>query len=309
MNETTQARTLERTVETREGGFRRSVLAAAICVGAIFAGAIFPGAFSTAAAAETSPLLADLTGTWEGSLTYRDYQSDRRVQLPTRIDAQMSAAGDALVMEMAFTDPGYVVRSLDVLTVSPDEKTLRSASVSNGQIETEDWVITEWMAKPDGWQCVLERDGMDDGRPARLRTTRELTGNTLRSLKEVRLTDQPDQEWAFRNELEVERTSPRTEDLVGRWKVDLRPTPDAEAYYQDMIIERQEDGLGVTFYSTPAEDVEVNVDWGQVAFAFRTADGSGGYFTSGRLVGDRIEGQTHAVGRGFFSLWTAERVD
>jgi hypothetical protein len=62
-----------------------------------------------------------------------------------------------------------------------------------------------------------------------------------------------------------------------------------------------------TFYGTDFADGSTNKDWGSVCFAFTTSDGSGAYHTAGRLVNGRLEGMTHAVGRGFLSVWTAER--
>lgn len=97
--------------------------------------------------------------------------------------------------------------------------------------------------------------------------------------------------------------------LVGTWRVDLRPTPDAPPYYQTFVVTSAKDGrLSGTFYNTEIQDSRTNKDWGSVYFAFTTADGSGAYHTSGRLINGRLEGTTHAVGRGFLSVWTAERV-
>jgi hypothetical protein len=99
--------------------------------------------------------------------------------------------------------------------------------------------------------------------------------------------------------------------LVGTWRVDLRPTPDAPPYYQTFVISSvKDDRLSGTFYNTEIRDGRTNKDWGAaVYFAFTTNDGSGAYHTAGRLTSNgRLEGTTHAVGRGFLSVWTAERV-
>ncbi len=97
--------------------------------------------------------------------------------------------------------------------------------------------------------------------------------------------------------------------LIGTWKVDLRPTPDAEPYYQEFVVESVEgDTIRGTFYGTAIEHGRLNADWGQVRFAFSTADGSGPYNTSGVFNGTRIEGTTHSLGRDFLAVWSAERV-
>ncbi|MDX1421022.1 MAG: hypothetical protein R3181_13740 [Rubricoccaceae bacterium] len=97
-------------------------------------------------------------------------------------------------------------------------------------------------------------------------------------------------------------------DLLGTWQVDLRPTPDAEPYVQAFVVTSVEgDSLQGTFYGSPIERGRVNAAWGAVHFAFVTSDGSGPYHHAGRLDGDRLEGSTYAVGRGFLLPWRAER--
>lgn len=96
--------------------------------------------------------------------------------------------------------------------------------------------------------------------------------------------------------------------LVGTWKVDLRPTPDSEAYYQEFVVESVEGrSFSGTFYGTAIEDARLNTDWGAVRFAFVTRDNSGAYHHSGVLRGDRLEGLTHSLGRDFLAVWSAVR--
>ena len=96
--------------------------------------------------------------------------------------------------------------------------------------------------------------------------------------------------------------------LIGTWRVDLRPSPDAEPYYQEFTVtEVSGDAFTATFYGTPVSEARLNLDWGAVRFAFVTEDGSGPYYHSGVLLGDRLEGTTHSSGRGFLAYWTAER--
>ena len=96
--------------------------------------------------------------------------------------------------------------------------------------------------------------------------------------------------------------------LVGVWKVDLRPTPDAPAYLQEFVVSsvRGKTFTG-TFYGAPVEQARINTDWGAVRIAFVTSDGSGPYNHSATLVGSRLEGLTNSTGRDFLSFWTATR--
>ncbi|MCB9868447.1 MAG: hypothetical protein H6837_01240 [Planctomycetes bacterium] len=95
---------------------------------------------------------------------------------------------------------------------------------------------------------------------------------------------------------------------MGTWRVDLRPTPNAKPYFKEFVVERV-DGKGFTgtFYGTPIENAQVNADWGRLRFAFTTSDGSGTYHTSGEVLGDRLNGTTHSIGRRFLAVWRAER--
>ena len=94
--------------------------------------------------------------------------------------------------------------------------------------------------------------------------------------------------------------------LVGTWTVDLRPTPDAEPYYQDFVVESVEGSAFTgTFYGTSVSEARVNTDWGKLRIAFVTADGSGAYHHSAVLVGDRLEGMSNSTGRDFLAYWSA----
>ncbi len=96
------------------------------------------------------------------------------------------------------------------------------------------------------------------------------------------------------------------EALLGTWKVDLRPTPDAEPYYQEFIVSSvQDDSFSGVFYGTAITEGRINTDWGKLRIAFVTVDGSGSYHHSAVLEGVRLEGLTNSTGRGFLAYWSA----
>ena len=103
--------------------------------------------------------------------------------------------------------------------------------------------------------------------------------------------------------------TPTSAALVGTWRIDLRPTPDADAYFQEFVIS-EVDGTSFqgTFYGSEVTQGRINADWGAIHFAFVTSDGSGQYNTSGVFDGRTIRGTTHSLGRGFISVWSGERV-
>ena len=102
--------------------------------------------------------------------------------------------------------------------------------------------------------------------------------------------------------------APNTADLLGTWRVDLRPTLDAAPAYTDFVISAVEgSSFAGTFYNSPIENGRIDVGKGTLWFAFTTSDGSTNYNTAGKLVDGALEGSTHAIGREFLRPWTAER--
>lgn len=106
----------------------------------------------------------------------------------------------------------------------------------------------------------------------------------------------------------VAAVAPAASSLVGTWKVDLRPTPDAPAYFQEFVVTAV-DGKTFTgtFYGAPISQGRINTDWGTVRIAFVTADGSGPYNHSAVLKDGRLEGLTNSTGRDFLAYWSAEK--
>ncbi|MBX2821134.1 MAG: hypothetical protein KTR29_15670 [Rhodothermaceae bacterium] len=99
-------------------------------------------------------------------------------------------------------------------------------------------------------------------------------------------------------------------DLVGTWKVDLRPTPDAAPYYQYLKITNVKNGrVEGTFYNSPIQYGNINDDWGKVVIAFITQDSGGTtYNTTIEVDGYTMTGTTHSLGRDFLSVWTGEKI-
>lgn len=95
-------------------------------------------------------------------------------------------------------------------------------------------------------------------------------------------------------------------DLVGTWDVSLFYSPDAPPSKTEMVIVRADDGtLDGTFYQSPFSESGYTVFEDDVLFTVATSDNSGPYYTSGRLSGECIDGQTLAVGRQFLMAWRA----
>ena len=101
-------------------------------------------------------------------------------------------------------------------------------------------------------------------------------------------------------------TAVANEFLTGTWRVDLRPTPDAEPYYREFVVSSVEgNSFSGRFYDSPISQGRINNGWGKLRIAFTTADESGPYHHSAVLEGNRLEGMTNSTGRNFLAYWSA----
>lgn len=106
--------------------------------------------------------------------------------------------------------------------------------------------------------------------------------------------------------LDTVRESPDPDFLAGAWEVDLRPTPGAEPYYQELVVTSVEgDAFSGTFYGTDIAQARINSDWGTLRIAFVTSDGSGPYYHSAVLIDKKLEGLSNSTGRDFLAYWSA----
>jgi len=103
---------------------------------------------------------------------------------------------------------------------------------------------------------------------------------------------------------------PNQQDLVGQWRVDLRATPEAAPYYQELRIDSVKgDTLEGSFFGSRMEHGRLNTDWGTVYIAFVTQDGKGAVHHAGRLRRGKLEGTSLSLGREVLSVWRAERAE
>lgn len=93
--------------------------------------------------------------------------------------------------------------------------------------------------------------------------------------------------------------------LIGNWKIDLRPTPESDAYYQSFNVKTINNNVftGV-FYGSEIKNALINKNWDKVYFAFSTSDQSNEYYHSGYLENDKLFGITYCPNRNFTAPWT-----
>lgn len=140
-----------------------------------------------------------LEGVWEGTLSYRDYRSNKMESIPVAVTMLIEPDGQTMVQRFDYTDPGFQVYVTNLITVK--DNLLTGATARAGRaFETyeKDLRITA-QTMPQQWTLVMDDEFNDDGRPARIRETMVRSEGTLSVLKEVDFLDDEKEEWIFRN--------------------------------------------------------------------------------------------------------------
>lgn len=173
-------------------------------------------AVSVADAAETptpfpapAALEAGLAGRWHGALGYRDYQSNELFELAVDTDIRAVADGVTVIRVSTFDEgpgktPVYITTaSLFVaVTGTVAETTLRMGRPV--EVAT-DRVIIVGYTDAAHWTMRYERDGIDGGKPAKLRSTETRDGDAMLTVKEVIPATAADGIWRFRNQTRLKR--------------------------------------------------------------------------------------------------------
>lgn len=140
------------------------------------------------------PLIAALAGQWTGTLEYRDYRSERRVTLPTKLLVTQSAS----VLEFAYEyddGPGKTVRSRDRVTIDASAATYRVQN-SDGTYDAT-FAINGLAGFGKGSDTVvLIGKGTENDAPVDLRITLSVTPKQITMERESRKAGE---EWMFRN--------------------------------------------------------------------------------------------------------------
>ncbi len=216
---------------------------------------------------------------------------------------------------LGLSQAGVQVRTYEVPAIAGMVPRMISGAIDGGMrrgIPAEDWgaVVTLY----DDAAPVAALTGSEDGLTGRVllldgdgRVTffhdRGYSVGSLERLQAALAKLEPAGAAAAISVLEA----PQAGVLVGNWKADLRPTPDAEPYFAPFVVtSATENALTGSFYGSPIREGRVNVLWGKPYFAFVTDDGSGSYHTAGYWEAGTLHGTTHSLGRDFVSVWTAE---
>lgn len=162
------------------------------------------------AAPSAAALERGLAGRWQGSLGYRDYQSNQMFELPVTTEIRALPDGATILRTSSFDD-GPKTGLVWITTASLyDAKagTVTSATLRKGRpvtLSTEAQAVAAY-ADARHWTIVATEDGSDDDKPALLRITEVRDGDRLVATKEVSPRgDGQAPRWQFRNRLTLQR--------------------------------------------------------------------------------------------------------
>lgn len=109
-----------------------------------------------------------------------------------------------------------------------------------------------------------------------------------------------------------EKNELNTNVLLGEWKLDMSPENKTDNNFAMMRI-TSVDGkkLKGTFYrdGVKLKNGKINTQNGMIYGALTSGDNSGDYNTSFYFEDGKLYGSTHAIQRGFLSVWIAEKVN
>jgi hypothetical protein len=147
---------------------------------------------------------AALAGRWTGTLEYRDYGNDKRVKLPTLLDAQQDEARSAMELDYTYDDgPGKTVKDKDIVRITPSgsEYIVREKDGSETKYRIGE---SSGFGEVAGGRLVLFGPGTENKKPVEVRTTLEVDQKSLVILRETRL---PGEKFKFRHQYSFVRAS------------------------------------------------------------------------------------------------------
>jgi hypothetical protein len=137
--------------------------------------------------AQRDQLYSQLIGSWQGTLEYKDYQdSTRRVTLPTRLKVLPAPDRDGLELQFTYDDgPGKTVRSTVHWHFDRALEDAEWGSARDSALQAFTVTAREGGQRGTPIRLVLEGQGADDDRPARIRETLEVSAGAVRLTKET----------------------------------------------------------------------------------------------------------------------------
>lgn len=168
---------------------------------------------STESAQTPTDLRLSLVGRWSGTLGYRDYQSDRLVEIPVTTSIDAVADGVTIVRRSLFDDGPD--KPVWITTVSLDAPAAGSSTVASYRAGRAVEPVVETMLVAHvldarHWAIVYRSVAADGNAPAEIRVTETLDGDTLTAIRHVRPVGAGEDAWAFRNQTQLSRITEKS---------------------------------------------------------------------------------------------------
>lgn len=175
---------------------------------------------ATAQPSDTTPpapppvvLEAGLAGHWVGVLAYRDYKSEKMVDLTMRTNIVALADGATILNIATFDDGperGNVIITTATLFNTPDG-TVENIALERGRpIDhyTDKATVVSY-TDPTHWIINYEHQGTDNNVPALIRSSEVRDGDKIALQEDYRAPDGTDKDWKLRNKTSLKREEPK----------------------------------------------------------------------------------------------------
>lgn len=148
-------------------------------------------------------LESGLVGHWAGTLSYRDYQSDKMVDLPMRTNI-VALADEATILNIATFDDGPARGNVLITTAllfNSKAGTVENVALERGRPIDHYTDKAKVVSYTDAthWTISYQHVGTDNKHPAVIRTTETRDGPFFSSQEDVRAPDGTNADWKMRN--------------------------------------------------------------------------------------------------------------
>jgi len=151
-----------------------------------------------------SAVYAALSGHWTGSLEYRDFQTDKRVTLPTVLEITAVESQSAVQFAYTYDDgPGKIVREKATIRI-PDPGNRYIVKDEDGSESVYTIASAKGFSGTGSGKLILAGTGTDNNKPVEVRTTLEVTEKSLVILRETKLAGE---DFKFRHQYSFARAT------------------------------------------------------------------------------------------------------
>lgn len=148
--------------------------------------------------------LPALNANYSGKLNYIDYGSGNSVAIPLSIQFLTSKDGKFLIVDRVYTDPGYQVFSLSVMSYAKDSQQWTDNVFEGGEYSSSFHEIVEFsVIDAQHWKVVRTIRKQDNNRDAMLTITDHFDGTQFNGETRVDYLDTDENENLRRNWIEL----------------------------------------------------------------------------------------------------------